>query len=94
MSQEERDWLDWLKRVKDGVLTQRQAAWQLGISDRWVRKLLGRMAKDGNAVVAHRLRGQASNRRVADQTRERVLKLLLNPDWHDFGFGPCIAETP
>jgi predicted DNA-binding protein (UPF0251 family) len=39
MSQEERDWLDWLKRVKDGVLTQRQAAQQMGISNHWVRKL-------------------------------------------------------
>jgi hypothetical protein len=26
MSQEERDWLDWLKRVRDGVITQRRAA--------------------------------------------------------------------
>ena len=26
MNQEERDWLEWLKRVKDGVVTQQQAA--------------------------------------------------------------------
>jgi transposase len=84
MSQEERDWLDWLKRVKDGALTQRQAAQQMGITDRWVRKLLGRMEEDGDAVVVHKLRGQPSNRRIDDQTRQRALKLFLDPDWHDF----------
>lgn len=84
MSQEERDWLDWLKRVKDGLLTQRQAAQQMKISDRWVRKLLGRMAEDGDAVVVHKLRGRPSNRRIADPTRQRALQLFLNPDWHDF----------
>ena len=38
MSQEERDWLEWLKRVQGGVVTQRQAAAKMGVSDRWVRK--------------------------------------------------------
>ena len=43
MSQEERDWLEWLKRAKGGVMTQGQAAAKMGVSDRWVRKLLRRM---------------------------------------------------
>jgi hypothetical protein len=30
MSQEERDWLEWLKRAQDGVVTQRQAAEKMG----------------------------------------------------------------
>ena len=37
MSQEERDWLDWLKRAKDGSMSQREAAKKMGVSDRWVR---------------------------------------------------------
>ncbi|MCZ2076479.1 MAG: hypothetical protein LC130_15945 [Bryobacterales bacterium] len=40
MSQEERDWLDWLKRARDGTVTQRFAAERMGITDRWVRALL------------------------------------------------------
>jgi hypothetical protein len=39
MSREERDWLEWLKRVQDGMITQRHAAEKMGVSDRWVRRL-------------------------------------------------------
>ena len=43
MSQEERDRLEWLKRVRDKKMTQREAAERMGVSQRWVRKLLRRM---------------------------------------------------
>ena len=66
MNQEERDWLEWLKRAQDGVITQRQAAEKMGVSDRWVRKLLVRMKTEGDAVVVHGLRGRPSNRRIDD----------------------------
>ena len=58
MSQEERDWLDWLKRVRDRVITQRHAPEKMGITDRWVRTLLARMEEEGDKVVVHGLRGQ------------------------------------
>ena len=40
MSQEERDELNWLKQARDGNITQREAAERIGVSERWVRKLL------------------------------------------------------
>jgi hypothetical protein len=40
MSQRERDGLKVLPEVQQGHLAQRQAARQLGLSDRWVSKLL------------------------------------------------------
>jgi hypothetical protein len=85
MNQEERDWLEWLKRVQDGVVTQRQAAGKMGVSDRWGRKLLLRMKTDGDAVVVHGLRGRSSNRRIDEQTQARVVELLKQPEWYDFG---------
>ena len=85
MNQEERDWLEWLKRVRDGVVTQRQAAEKMGVSDRWVRKLLVGLQSRGDGIVVHGLRGRASNRRVDEQTQARVLELLKQPEWHDFG---------
>lgn len=85
MSQEERDWLEWLKRAKGGVVTQQQAAAKLGVSDRWVRELLRRMEADGDGVVVHGLRGRSSNRRIDGQTQERAIVLLKQPEWHDFG---------
>jgi hypothetical protein len=85
MNQEERDWLEWLKRVQDGVITQAQAAKNMGVSERWVRKLLVRMKTDGDGVVVHGLRGRASNRQIDPQTQARAIELLRQPEWHDFG---------
>lgn len=85
MSQEERDKLEWLKRAKDGVVSQRKAAEKMGVSDRWVRKLLRRMKKQGDAVVVHGLRGRASNRKITAETQKRTIELLKQPDWYDFG---------
>jgi transposase len=85
MSQEERDWLDWLKRARDGKMSQAEAAEKMGVSDRWVRRLLGRMKKQGDAVVVHGLRGRASNRKIAASVQSQALEMLRQPDWHDFG---------
>src|ERR1035441_9653406 len=58
MSPEERDWLEWLKRAQDGLITQRQAAEKMDVTDRWVRRLLAHMAEVGDQVVVHGLRGR------------------------------------
>lgn len=84
MSQKERDWLDWLKRTRDGQVTQKTAAEKMGISDRWVRALLVEMEERGDAVVVHRLRGQQSNRRIDEEIRKRAIGILKTPEWHDF----------
>lgn len=85
MSQVERDWLDWLKRARDGKMTQQQAAERMGVSQRWVRKLLGRMKREGDLVVVHGLRGRRSNRKLPDAMRRQALAILKKPEWHDFG---------
>jgi predicted ArsR family transcriptional regulator len=88
MSREERDELDWLKRPTDGSITQREAAERIGVTDRWVRKLLKRMAKQGDAVVVHGLRGRPSNRKLPTKTQRQALAILKQPEWHDFGRPP------
>lgn len=85
MSQEERDELYWLKRTKEGKLSRREAAEKMGVSERWVRKLVKRMAKQGDAVVIHGLRGRPSNRKLAEETQRQALAILKQPEWHDFG---------
>src|SRR6202521_2670524 len=85
MSQEERDWLDWLKRARDRKMTQREAAERMGVSERWVRKLLKRMKREGDQVVVHGLRGRASNRKIATKQQAQAIEILKQPDWHDFG---------
>jgi transposase len=85
MSQAERDKLEWLKRAGGKSISQREAAEKIGVSERWVRKLLKRMKTHGDSVVVHGLRGRASNRKVPPQTQKRTIELLRQPDWHDFG---------
>ena len=85
MSQEERDKLEWLKRARDKGISQREAASKIGVSDRWVRKLLKRMKKQGDRVVVHGLRGRTSNRKITARVQVRALEILQQPDWHDFG---------
>jgi hypothetical protein len=48
LSTKDRDRLKVLHEVKRKHLTQRAAARQLGISDRWVRKLLVRVKQEGD----------------------------------------------
>ncbi len=85
MDQEERGWLDWLKRARDGVVTQRAAAEGMGVSERWVRQLLRRMETEGDGVVVHKLRGRASNRRVDVELERQAMVILQQPEWRDFG---------
>src|SRR6202451_2229210 len=85
MSQEERDRLDWMKRARDGKMTQRGAAERMGVSERWVRKLLRRMKKQGDSVGVHGVRGRASNRKLSAETQKQALVILQEPDRHDFG---------
>jgi len=88
MSVKERDRLKVLHEVKQGHLTQRAAAEQLGVTDRWVRKLLVRVGKEGDGGIVHRLRGRESNRRLGESLRAKVLK-LVKAKYRDFG--PTLA---
>ncbi len=85
MSQQERDWLHWLKQTQEGAITQRQAAEYMKVTERWVRKLLRRYEQVGDAVVVHGLRGKTSNRRIAEKIRHKAMRALRQPEWHDFG---------
>ena len=62
LSKQERDRLILLRQVKERRMTQKAAAGQLGLSARWVRKLVKRMREQGDQGLAHRLRGKPSNR--------------------------------
>src|SRR6476660_7463115 len=73
MSQEERDKLEWLKRARDKGISQREAASKIGVSDRWVRKLLKRMKKQGDRVEVHGLRGRTSNRKITARVQVRAV---------------------
>jgi hypothetical protein len=43
-------------------MRQTAAAGQLGLSTRWMKKLVKRMREEGDQGLAHRLRGRPSSR--------------------------------
>jgi len=88
LRQDERDRLKVLHEVKQGHLTQRAAAEQLGISERWVRELVRRVRKKGDRAVVHGLRGRPSKRRIDGKKQARAVELY----WKEYGeFGPTLA---
>jgi len=88
MSQKDWDRLKVLHAVQKELLTQKQAGLQLTLSERWVRKLLVRLRREGDRGIVHRLRGRASKRRLPEAVRQRVVKLVKR-EYADFG--PTLA---
>src|SRR5215472_14626082 len=93
MSAKERDRLKVLHEVRKRHITQKQAAGELGLSVRWVRKLLVRMRARGDGGLRHGLRGRASNRKTPEAVKRRAVELYRQKKqaklWHDYG--PTLA---
>lgn len=88
MSQEERDRLHWLKLARDKKITQQQAAERMGVTARWVRKLLKKLKRKGDRAVVHGLRNRPSNRKLSAAVQQRAMK-LVQTEYRDFG--PTLA---
>lgn len=89
MTQEERDRLCTLKETKKGLRTQREAAEQLQVSERHVRRLLERLREQGDKSVIHGLTGEPSNRKIEEAIQKRAMRILSRPVYR--GFGPTLA---
>lgn len=85
MTQAERDHLVVLKKTKKGLMTQQEAAAELQVSERQVRRMIGRLKAVGDKSVIHGLKGKVSNRRVNEPVRKRAMEILGDPRCHDFG---------
>lgn len=89
MNQAERDRLVTLKKAKKRLITQAEAARELGISLRHVKRLLKALKKRGDRAVIHRLRGRPSPRRLPEAKKEEAILILSEPVYA--GFGPTLA---
>ena len=90
MSQAERDRLVALKKAAKGLITRKQAAEELKISERQVYRLLAGMKERGDKVVIHRLRGQPSNRKLDEELEQKALEILRDSKLGDCG--PTLAS--
>jgi Helix-turn-helix domain len=84
MSQKERDVLKVLHAVQEGQRTQAEAARLLDLSARQVRRIQRRLEAEGDAALAHGLRGQPSNHQADAALRRAVLDAYC-ARYADFG---------
>lgn len=89
MTQAERDRLVALKKAEKKLITQEQAAEEIGVTERQVRRLLRKLWEKGDRAVIHELRGRASNRRLPAAMEQRAMTVLSDPVYR--GFGPTLA---
>jgi transposase len=89
MTQAERDRLVTLRKAKKRLITQKQAAEELGLSVRQVKRLVYALKKRGDKAVIHGLRGKPSNQRIAKSSEEEAMQ-ILSVDLYK-GFGPTLA---
>lgn len=92
MSARELNRVEILGRVKAGSLRLRHAAALLGVSYRQSKRLWRRFRQGGAAALRHGHAGAASNRGIADATRQRVLSLIRAKYSGDVAtrFGPTL----
>src|ERR1700728_64237 len=90
MTQAERDRLVALKKARKKLITQKQAAEELGITERHVRRLLRALKRRGDKAGVDALGGLPSNRKIAAETEQEALAILKRPVYR--GFGPTLAS--
>jgi transposase len=90
MTQRERDRLVVLKKAQKKLITQKQAATELQLTERQVRRLLRQLKAQGDKAVMHALRGRPSNRKLSEELRRKALAILSQAQWRDCG--PTLAS--
>ena len=90
MTQKDRDRLVVLRKAQKKLITQAQAAAELGVSVRQVRRQLGALKARGDKAVIHGLRGRPSKRKISEEKRGQIVSILSQDIYH--GFGPTLAS--
>jgi hypothetical protein len=90
MTQRDRDRLVALKKAKKKLITQRQAAEEIGQTERHVRRLLVKLRKKGDSAVVHALRRRASNHKLDEKLKTEAMAMLRQDIYR--GFGPTLAS--
>jgi transposase len=77
-----------IRQAMEKKMTQVKAGTLVGLTARHIRRLIQRVRQEGDRGLAHRGRGQPSNRRIAERLKAQVLKLYAQR----YGdFGPTLA---
>src|ERR1017187_7944441 len=85
MTQRDRDRLIALKKARKGLITQRQAAEEIGQTERYNRRLLVKLKKEGDQAVVHGRRGRRSNRKLDEKNQAKAVAILGQEKYRGFG---------
>lgn len=88
MSKKEIERLGIVRQILDGVISQREGAERLSITERQMRRLQRRYESEGASALVSKKRGQPSNRRLDDTFKQAVVSELRTGYR---GFGPTLA---
>ncbi len=88
-SQRELKRLHIAQKVIEGAVRQAEAAEMLLLSDRQMRRIVGRVRGEGHRGVVHRSRGRESNRKYPEELKGRVTELYRQ---NYEGFGPTLGQ--
>lgn len=80
-----------IRQVLAKQLTHQEAGEALGLTPRHIRRLRDRLQAEGETGLAHRGRGQPSNRRKPAAFKQQVVQLYMR---HYGDFGPTLAVEP
>jgi len=78
-----------IRKAIDRIITQREAAEAVGLSERQVRRKVRRIRREGDGGMIHKLRGRSSNRAIQGKTKNKVLS-IFKTKYADFG--PTLAS--
>lgn len=81
--------LEVVKKALEKRITQRKAGVILNLTVRQIRRITQRVKEEGDRGIIHRGRGKASNRKIPERTKEKVIR-LYEKQYGDFG--PTLAS--
>ena len=88
MNHKEREQLIMFEKIKNKEISKAEAALQLGMTQRWIRKKYKRYVSNGASGLTHQSRNRISAKRWDNKEKDRAIELLQSK-WQ--GFGPTFA---
>lgn len=76
-----------IHKIMEGALTQKEAAELISLSERQIRRIVARIAEEGDTGIVHKSRGKPSKRELAHKLKKKIIELYRTTY---AGFGPTL----
>jgi transposase len=86
LTREQHDRLDTINKANARFITVKEAAAQLGISERQVQRLKKEVRENGPAALIHKNTNRIPSHALTDEQKEKILKIRKKPGYRDANF--------